>query len=164
MAALLSGTVAPEFSLKGVDGKSVSLAETLKNGPALVAFFKVSCPTCQFALPFIQRLHEAYGGANVAFLAVSQDAAADTREFMAEFGLKLPVLLDNDGYVASKSYGLTNVPSLFWIDSDGRVQISSVGFSKADLEKVSAEAARAAGKPVKSIFRLGERIPEFKAG
>lgn len=164
MAALVSGTAAPHFTLKDADGKSVSLAEALKNGPVLVAFFKVSCPTCQLALPFIQRLHEAYGGANLTILPVSQDDAAGTREFMAEFGVRLPVLLDNHGYAASKSYGLTNVPSLFWISSDGSIQISSVGFSRADLENISAEAARATGKPVKSVFRLGERVPDFKPG
>jgi peroxiredoxin len=164
MAALVSGAVAPEFTLKDVDGKPVSLTDALKNAPVLVAFFKVSCPTCQLTMPFIQRLYEAYGGSKVAIFGVSQDGGADTREFMQEFGVRLPMLIDDQGYAASKAYGLTNVPSLFWINPDGKIHISSVGFSKKDLEKISAEAALATGKPAKSIFRLGEKVPEFKAG
>lgn len=164
MATLTSGTNAPHFALHDVNGKSVSLADALTNGPALVVFFKVSCPTCQLTLPFIQRLQEAYGGANLSIVAVSQDDSASTREFAQQFGIRLPLLIDAQGYVASKAYGLTNVPSMFWINPDGKIHISSVGFSKTDLAKISDEAAVATGRPAKSIFRPGEKVPEFKPG
>ena len=59
MAALNPGTVAPDFTLQAMDGKRFSLFETLDQGPVLAVFFKISCPTCQYALPFLQRLHEA---------------------------------------------------------------------------------------------------------
>jgi peroxiredoxin len=164
MAALASGTIAPQFTLNDMEGKSVSLADSLKDGPALLAFFKISCPTCQLTLPFVQRIHDIYGGSNLRILGISQDGADDTREFAREFGIKLPMLLDNDGYSVSKAYGLTNVPSLFWVNPDGKIYLSSVGFSKAELQELSAEAARVTGKPEKSIFRLGEKVPAFKPG
>lgn len=164
MTTMASGTIAPQFTLPDLNGKSVPLADALTNGPALVVFFKVSCPTCQLTLPFIQRLHEAYGAAGLSIFAVSQDNASDTRAFAQEFGLRLPLLIDAQGYAASKAYGLTNVPSLFWINADGKIHITSVGFSKTDLAKISGEAAVATGKPAKSIFRPGEKVPEFKPG
>jgi peroxiredoxin len=164
MAALSSGTTAPGISLKDPEGKTASLGEALKKGPALVAFFKVSCPTCQFTFPFLERMYEAYAGGNVTFLGISQDGAADTREFIEEFGTKFPVAIDERGYPVSNEYGLTNVPTLFWVKPDGKIQISSVGFSRADLEKISAEAARATGKEVKPLFRPGEVIPDYKPG
>jgi peroxiredoxin len=52
MAALASGTKAPEFDLKTLEGKRFSFADELTHGPVVLAFFKVSCPTCQYALPF----------------------------------------------------------------------------------------------------------------
>ncbi len=164
MAALASGAIAPQFTLNDTEGKPVSLADRLKDGPVLVAFFKISCPTCQLTLPFVQRLHDIYGGSNLTILGISQDNASDTREFAREFGIKLPMLLDHDGYSVSRAYGLTNVPSLFWINPDGKIRMTSVGFSKAELHELSAEAARATGKPEKSIFRLGDKVPEFKPG
>jgi peroxiredoxin len=164
MAALSSGTVAPQLTLKDLSGKSVSLAGVLTNGPALVAFFKVGCPTCQFTLPFLQRLYETYGGSNFAFFGISQDSPGDTRQFMHHFGIKFPMLIDDHGYAASKAYGLTNVPTIFWINPDGKIHISSSGFSKNDLEKISSEAALATRNAAKPLFRPGEVVPAFKPG
>ena len=63
MAALQAGVRAPEFSLPTVDGKHLSLAEALEKGPVVLAFFKVSCPVCQYAFPFYQRMYEVNRGA-----------------------------------------------------------------------------------------------------
>ena len=60
---------------------------------------------------------------------------------MSEFGLKFPVLIDDRGYPASNQYGLTNVPTVFLIAPDGKIQVSAVGFSKPDLEDIAAAAA-----------------------
>ena len=61
MAALERGTTAPDFTLPAMDGKQFSLREALARRPVLAAFFKISCPTCQYALPFLQRIYKAHG-------------------------------------------------------------------------------------------------------
>jgi len=61
MAALGTGVRAPEFELRTMDAKPFSLGDALARGPAVLVFFKVSCPTCQYALPFFERLYKAYG-------------------------------------------------------------------------------------------------------
>jgi peroxiredoxin len=164
MAALGPGTAAPAISLKDTDGKSASLAEALKKGPVLAAFFKVSCPTCQFTFPFLERLYEMYGGKNLTFLGISQDGPRDTREFADEFGIKFPMLVDERGYPASNEYGLTNVPTLFLIAPDGKIKVSSVGFTKSDLERIASEAARATGTTAGPLFKPGEVVPDHKPG
>lgn len=164
MGALTAGRPAPAISLKTTDGRSVALAEALKKGPVLAVFFKVNCPTCQFTLPFAERIHSAYSGAKFTVWGVSQNNASESREFMAHYGVDFPVLIDDSGYSASNKYGLTNVPSLFLISPDGKVQISSVGFTKADMETMAAEAARASGKPVAPLFKPGEIVPDHKPG
>jgi peroxiredoxin len=164
MGALPAGEGAPAFSLKNVDGSQVSLAETLKKGPVLAAFFKVNCPTCQFAFPFLERLYETYKDSKFTLLGISQNDATDTREFCKEFGIKFPILVDGHGYPASNDYGLTNVPTLFLISPEGKIQFTSVGFVKADLEKLAAVAARAAGRSAAPLFKPGEVIPESKPG
>jgi peroxiredoxin len=164
MSALPAGKIAPAISLRGVDGQKLSLAEALKKGPVLAAFFKVSCPVCQFTFPFLQRMYENYGDEKIAFWGVSQDDASATHRFLSDCGVKFPALIDERGYPASNQYGITNVPTVFLIAPDGKIQISSVGFAKADLEKISAEAARAAGRPAAPLFRPGEVVPEYKPG
>ena len=61
MPALESGVLAPEINLSFLDGKKFSLKEALKHGPVVVAFFKVNCPVCQFAFPYLERIFKAYG-------------------------------------------------------------------------------------------------------
>lgn len=164
MGALEAGQNAPAISLKSTSGQMISLAEALKKGPVVAAFFKVNCPVCQFTFPFLERIYETYGDSKFTFLGISQNDAAEAREFNKEFGVQFPVLIDEDGYPASNQYGLTNVPSVFLVSPDGRIQVSSVGFSKADLERIAAEAARANGKSAIPLFKPGEVIPDYKPG
>ena len=53
------GARAPEFRLPRADGGEIGLAEITAQGPALLAFFKISCPVCQLTFPFLQRIHQA---------------------------------------------------------------------------------------------------------
>jgi len=162
--ALPPGTKAPDISLKTTNGQKVSLAEALKKGPVLAAFFKVNCPTCQFTFPFLERLHEKYGDSKLTLWGISQNDARDTREFCKEFGIQFPILLDADSYPASNQYGLTNVPTLFLISPEGQIRETSVGFVKADLENIAAEAARGTNQAAAPLFEPGEVIPESKPG
>lgn len=164
MATILAGKTAPDFTLKSMDGGQQSLKEALKKGPVLAAFFKVSCPVCQFAFPFVQRMYERYGDKSLTIWGISQDDARDSKEFCKEFGIHFPILIDGNGYPASNAYGLTNVPTLFLIDKDGNTKVTQIGWAKDDMEKISAALARAAGKPNSPLFALGETIPDVKPG
>ncbi len=151
-----AGAKAPEFRLEDLDGRAHSLKEMLARGPVLLAFFKVSCPVCQYTFPYLERLHEAGGGA-VQIVGVSQDKARDTRSYNEEFGVTFTTLLDASGYPASNAYGLTSVPSLFLVEQDGTISLSTTGFSKKDLEALGERLGVAA-------FQAGERVPEFRPG
>jgi peroxiredoxin len=164
MTKVLAGHAAPPFTLNGTNGKPLSLQEALGKGPVVAAFFKITCPVCQFTFPFLERLHQAHGNDRVTFLGISQDDARDTKEFLAEYGVTFPALVDDDGYPVSNQYGLTTVPTVFLIAPDGKVQVSSMGFSKADLEKISVELGRHLGKPPFQLFHPDEAIPDYKPG
>ncbi len=165
MAALAGGAKAPDFRLKTLDGKSFSLGEELGRGPVVVVFFKVSCPTCQYALPFFERLHKAYRNKGISLIGVSQNDAKDTAAFMKEFGINFPVLLDDThSYPASNAYGLTNVPTIFWIAQDGEIDVSSVGWLKADFEEINRKMAEAGKRAPAAMFRPGEDVRDFRAG
>src|SRR5271170_4786003 len=135
MAALPPGTKAPEFSLPIInvgngnesEGDSFSLQAALKKGPVLAAFFKVSCPTCQYTFPFLERIHQAHGDKRITIVGISQNNQRDTAAFLKEYGITFPTLLDDpNGYAVSNAYGLTNVPTLFLIAQDGQIEITSV--------------------------------------
>src|SRR5213592_5297093 len=122
MTTILASATAPAFALRALDGKEYSLETLIERGPVVAAFFKISCPVCQFTFPFLERLYKRYGGDQVTFLGISQDDVKASQKFAKEYGVTFPILLDDEkGYVVSNSYGLTNVPTIFLIDTDGVV-------------------------------------------
>ena len=163
MTRIATGHSAPLFSLATPDGHSISLASALDLGPVVLAFFKITCPVCQFTFPFLERVYKTIGG-DASVLAVSQDDARDTKDFLTEYSLSFPALLDEDGYPVSNAYGLTNVPTVFLIDANGKVLISSVGFVKADLEAISDLLAHQSHRSPMALFHPGEAIPAYKPG
>ena len=164
MTHIVDGNMAPGFSLKSLDNKEYSLNTLLERGPVVAAFFKASCPVCQFTFPFLERLHKRYGGDGVTFLGISQDDARATQNFAKEYGMTFPLLLDDNGYPVSNAYGLTNVPTNFLIDTDGTVKVSSIGFDKKDLEKIAAHLAERKKISLAPLFRPDEVIPANKPG
>jgi peroxiredoxin len=166
MTHIVAGNRAPGFSLQALDGKEHSLQKLIQQGPVVAAFFKVSCPVCQFTFPFLERIYKRYGGDNLTLLGISQDDARATKEFAKEFGTTFPMLLDEKqkGYPASNAYGLTNVPTIFLIETDGTVQISSMGFAKKDLESIARELAGRKKITPAALFRPDESVPAHKPG
>jgi peroxiredoxin len=164
MTHIVAGNIAPEFSLKSLDQKEYSLRTLLERGPVIAAFFKISCPVCQFTFPFLERLHKHYGSGGASFLGISQDDARATKNFATEYGVTFPLLLDGDGYPVSNAYGLTNVPTIFLIEPDGKVKVSSMGFDKKDLETIAGELAERRKITLTPLFRPDEIIPANKPG
>lgn len=165
MAALTVGTMAPDFRLPTMDGKQFSLKEALARGPVLAAFFKISCPVCQFSFPFLERIYRAYGNRKITVIGISQNSKKDTAAFLKEYGVTFPVLLDDtESYPVSNAYGLTNVPSIFWIEPDGQIEISSVGWIRKEMEEINQKAGEASSEKPRGMFAAGENVPEFRAG
>ena len=152
---LEAGGKAPEFTLRDTAGSEHRLAPLLRRGPALIVLYKVSCPTCQLTAPYLERL--ANGSLQV--ITISQDNAADTQRFQQAFGLTAPSLLDRkqDGYAVSQAFGITHVPSLFLVETDGTISEAGSGFVKARMEQLAQRAGV-------QVFRPEEHVPEWKAG
>jgi peroxiredoxin len=150
------GKRAPEFRLERLSGGHTSLAEILTGGPALLAFFKISCPVCQMTFPFLERI---YATGRLHIFGISQNDAADTREFNEEFGVTFPTLLDSEdeSFPASNDYGISSVPAMFLVEPGGAITQVMEGWRKRDIEALVTPA-------VAGLFRPGEYVPEWKAG
>jgi peroxiredoxin len=166
MTYIVAGNLAPNFSLKSLDGKEFSLAGALQKGPVLLAFFKIGCPVCQFTAPFLERLYQRYKSPNLTIVGISQNGPEKTIAFNKEYGVTFPVLLDEEskGYVASNAYGLTMVPTMFLVDTNASVLVSSMGFVKADLESITAHFAAWNKIPAAPLFLPSEPVPAVRPG
>jgi peroxiredoxin len=153
---LRAGEKAPDFRLESLSGQVETLASLGAGKQLFLVFFKVTCPTCQFTLPYLERLHQAV---STPMVSISQDDAESTREFNAEFEITIPAVLDSedDNFPASNAYHITNVPSMFLIGPDGVISWSLDGFHRGDL----VELGRRLGA---DMFRPTDYVPEWKAG
>jgi len=163
MTNIIAGKKAPGFSLKALDNKEHKLEKLLERGPVVAAFFKISCPVCQFTFPFLERLYQRYGG-GATFLGISQDDEGATKKFAREYGVTFPMVMDDGGYPASNAYGLTSVPTIFLIDADGTVKISCEGFERKALENIGRELSEKRRIALAPLFRTDEVIPDSKPG
>jgi peroxiredoxin len=141
------GSEAPQFQLG-----SFSLEKLA--APVLLAFFKISCPTCQLTFPYLQRLADR-GGPRI--IAVSQDDATGTEEFKAAHGVRFETVLDSGGYAVSNAYGLEYVPGLVLVEPDRRVSWASEGFVKSHLEALAMRWGL-------TLFDGGDLVPNYKPG
>jgi peroxiredoxin len=163
MSTVAAGRGAPSFELSSMEGDTYSLPSLLAKGPVVAAFFKVSCPTCQYTFPFLERLYRQLG-AKVLMVGISQDSARDSQKFAKQFGVTFPVLIDAEPYAVSRNYGVEFVPTLFLITPDGHVDVSGDGFSKRDLLTIQKSLARHFGVTPPALFEPGEKVPEYKPG
>jgi len=166
MTHIVAGGVAPNFSLKSLDGKEFSLSATLEKGPVVLAFFKIGCPVCQFTFPFIERLYQRSKNPNITIVGISQNGPEKTAAFNKEYGVTFPVLLDPEekGYIVSNAYGLTMVPTILLVDTDGSVLVSSMGFVKTDIESIANQLAERAKIAKTPLFQPSDSVPANRPG
>ena len=112
------GRQAPDFSLSGPDGRTISLSSR-KGRTVLVNFWATWCDACKKELPALKELHRRHGADPFDLLALSveEDAAAKVPPFIARHKIAFAVL-----YVDRKTldaYAVGDLPASFLIDPDG---------------------------------------------
>ncbi len=159
MAALEPGRVFPQIELETESGARFvpPKAETL------YGFFKTTCPTCELAWPYFDRIRRIGEGA-LPVLAVSQDDRASTVRFNERLGVELETLYDRKPWKASRALALTNVPTFFLVDANGRIRETVVGFQRPKLEEIARRAGKLARRREARLFRLGENVPLIVPG
>lgn len=124
------GALAPDFTLRDVDGKTVRLADFRGKNPVFLNFWASWCPACRQEAPQNEKLYRHLGPNGLKFLAVSIDrgpsALNDVRKFMEEFKLSFRPLLDSNGEILDR-YGVTAIPTTFLINQNGKIMAKEVG-------------------------------------
>ncbi|MBI3448816.1 MAG: TlpA family protein disulfide reductase [Acidobacteria bacterium] len=155
-----AGERAPEISLPGIPEGC---------GHLLVVFYKDTCPTCQYTMPFVERIHRELAPRGGRIVAIAQDDAARTKAFAETFGITMPVLVDAPDYAASTAYGLQIVPSVFVVETPAGggapvVRRAFAGFSRKLLVEAAGDLAASVGAPPPEVFQPTEHVLDSKPG
>ncbi|WP_409251986.1 peroxiredoxin family protein [Bacillus sp. SCS-153A] len=124
------GDAAPDFTLMTLEGKEVSLSD-YKGKKVILNFWATWCPPCKAEMPHMQEYYEEYHKkANVEMLAVNlttiDEGKTAIKEFVEEYGLTFPILLDEEG-TQGTIYKAQTIPTSYMIDTNGIIQHKILG-------------------------------------
>lgn len=142
---------APGFTLKDVDGNTVSLAD-YKGKTIVLDFWATWCGPCKASFPAMKKAMEKYkSDPNVKFLFVhtwekEADATANAKKFVTGNNYPFEVLMDlKDPETGVNkvvdSYKVQGIPTKFVIDGKGNIRFRFTGFSGGDDAAVAEVSA-----------------------
>lgn len=117
-AKISIGKVAPNFTLKDINGNEFSL-ESLRGKYVFLDFWAGWCQPCRIENPNLVKVYEQFGGENFEIVSVSLDRSdEDWREAVKEDGLTWTLVHDAMGEIAD-NYAIQSIPTTFLLDKDG---------------------------------------------
>ncbi|MDM8519851.1 TlpA disulfide reductase family protein [Anaerolineales bacterium HSG6] len=134
-AAPMAGHPAPDFTLKTLDGESFTLSN-FRGKPVLVNFWATWCGPCRAEFPDFQEA--AVDNADqLVILGVNStvnDQPEKVADFIKEFGVTFPIVMDTDGEV-SRTYRVMGLPTSIFVDAEGTIiEVFTGPINKAYIE------------------------------
>jgi peroxiredoxin len=143
----LRGKRAPDFSLRNVEGKKVSLAD-YKGKAVLINFWATWCAPCKIEMPWLVALRSQYAPQGFEILGVNADDPGTPRSKLAKFGeeqgLNYPLLVGEDA-MERKYGGVEVLPTSYFVGRDGKIVAETVGLVSKNEVEGSIKKALAAG-------------------
>lgn len=124
------GSPAPNFSLKDIDGKTITLAG-MKGNVILLEFFATWCPPCKDSIPHINSLNEKYKDKGLLVYGINLDSgvnASDIKQFAKDNNVQYDILISDDK--TGRLYNINSIPVTFIIDKQLNITNVYVGFSQ----------------------------------
>jgi thiol-disulfide isomerase/thioredoxin len=101
----------------------------------VINFWASWCLPCRAEMPDLQEVSEKYLDEGLVVLGVNTtyvDNRADALAFIEEFKLNFPILFDESGEVGEDLYSVISLPTSYWIDRNGTIQVIHVGAMSRD--------------------------------
>jgi peroxiredoxin len=128
------------FTLKDIQGRSVSLADFSDKPAIVVVFVGTECPISNNFLLRLSELSKSFSPKGVQFLAINsnqQDQAAAVLKHAQANSIPFPVLKD-EGSVVADQFGARRTPEAFVLDAERRIRYRGriddqfgIGFKRA---------------------------------
>ncbi len=144
--SLASGTekkyeIAPDFTLKDIEGQKVTLSELLKTGPVYMECWDLACVNCIAELDALIPVYDSLKERGLKIVALSVDKPADetrVRAFVKSKKWPYIVPLDQEQKV-KKAYNIIIKPTAFLINIKGEIVYTHIGYKKGDEKKIARE-------------------------
>jgi thiol-disulfide isomerase/thioredoxin len=153
---LTHSSLAPDFSLESLDGKTTRLSD-YRGKAVLLNFWATWCGPCKIEMPWFVELQNQYASQGLQIVGVAMDDASkeDISKFAKDMGVNYPILIGKES-VGDQYGGVPALPESFLIGRDGKIVDKIIGLrGKAEIEdsikkaldtKTASSQASAAGK------------------
>jgi thiol-disulfide isomerase/thioredoxin len=165
----LRGKVAPNFALKDLSGKTVSLKD-YRGKAVLVNFWATWCAPCKVEMPWFEKLSQQYAAQGLVILGVTaEDVPRDEAAKSAQsLGVSYPILLRGDT-IANDWGGLDGLPSSFYINRQGVIVDETIGlYSKDEVEamvkRILSDAPAAPQQPASPAAKATASVAHSQQG
>src|ERR1044071_5091788 len=123
------GSSLPDFSIKDLEGHSVSSAE-LHGKVVLVDFWATWCQPCKKEMPGYQSLADRYGSQGLVVIGFKFETMPDVEDplqFAKEIGVHYPLAVATDD-LKQKFGGIEGLPTTMLYDRNGGLRTKVIGF------------------------------------
>ncbi|KAB8128990.1 TlpA family protein disulfide reductase [Gracilibacillus oryzae] len=126
------GNIAPDFELQTLSGETAKLSD-FRGKKVMINFWATWCPPCRAEMPDMEKFYQEK---DIVILAVnlteSENNLQQVEDFVKEYNLTFPILLDDKLEVAT-GYMIRPIPTSFMIDSNGIIAFRAYGALNYDL-------------------------------
>jgi thiol-disulfide isomerase/thioredoxin len=131
----LASTTAPDFTLKTLEQEEITLSK-LKGKPVLLDFWATWCGPCRESIPHLISLYKNYQSKGVEVIGISMDKGEieRVRNFVKSMNIPYPIAIASPEVV--QNYRVTNLPTTFFINKEGKIQEKIVGFNSQIAERM----------------------------
>lgn len=146
-----SGTIAPDFTASGVDGKTFRLSDHLGKSVVLLDFWSTFCEPCKAEFPHLQALYDQDKSQGLVVVGVAMDGPetiADVHSFVKRFQLNFPVVTDDDSRIASLYDPKKSMPLSVLIARNGHIAVVREGYNPGEEKLVAADVAKELAVPL----------------
>ena len=138
---LAQSSLAPDFSLEALDGKTMRLSD-LRGKAVLLNFWATWCGPCKIEMPWFVELQKHYGSQGLQIVGVAMDDASkeEIGKFAQDMGVNYPILIGKES-VGDQYGGVPALPETFLIGRDGKIVDKILGLrGKAEIEDAVRKA------------------------
>ncbi len=127
---------APDFTLKDLDGKSVTLSSHRGKRPVLLMFWATWCPYCRRQVPNMVSLRKKYTEEKLAIYGVNiREDRSKAASYAEANKINYPLLLDHDS-AAADLYGAAGIPLFVLVSTDGNIAMTDHTVSLRTVKKI----------------------------
>ncbi len=126
---------APDFTLSGLDSRSVSLSDYKDKNEVILFFWTVQCRFCRSELIEFNRIYKTIEAEGIRLISINVgENRSRVERYLANLGVEFPVYMDTDTRVASL-YSIPGVPTFVFVNKQGDLISRSHSFPRNYKDK-----------------------------